>query len=306
MAESTAPPARARKQPRQAKSIRAEAQFREQCAARNWTILGLYVNARTPIVMICDKGHECTPLPTNVMRGRGACRTCAGHDPKATEARLRALAAERDWTITGTYIDVDTPLAVICERGHEWAPLPHHVLRGHGCLPCSGNDPREAEARLRVLAAERGWIITGTYVNAATPIAMICEHGHECAPWPTSVLSGNGSCRTCAGKQWDVFYVVRNGEADEVKFGITSGDPRPRLGRHARAGYREVIRLRTGLPDTVAPDLERDLLTALHGAGERPIAGREYFPGRALAAVLAFVDGRLTVPRPRAEQVPLW
>jgi hypothetical protein len=83
---------------------------------------------------------------------------------------------------------------------------------------------------------------------------------------------------------WDAFYVV-TGPAG-VKFGITSGDPRPRLRAHAAQGYRDVVRLATGLPGTVAPDAERAVMAALELAGEKPIRGREYFDISCVALVL--------------------
>jgi hypothetical protein len=78
-----------------------------------------------------------------------------------------------------------------------------------------------------------------------------------------------------------------------VKFGVTSGDPRQRLGAHARDGYTEVVRLVTGLPGTVAPDVERAAKTALAQAGEKPIRGKEYFDISCLAVVLDVADSWL-------------
>jgi hypothetical protein len=102
------------------------------------------------------------------------------------------------------------------------------------------------------------------------------------------VRKGSGLCRYCAGSEWDVFYVVLNDLEDSLKFGITSGDPRPRLGVHARYGFTQVARLRSGLPD--AYELEHDVKATLRLAGERPIRGREYFDVRVLATVLDVVD----------------
>ncbi|MYX39032.1 MULTISPECIES: hypothetical protein [unclassified Streptomyces] len=242
-----------------------------------------------------------------MLAGQGICRICADRDPATTEARFRQIAARHGWTIAGTYVNNRTPIEMTCAAGHACMPTPNKVLVGRGiCSICAGLNSDEAELRFRTLSGQRGWTVIGRYVNAVTPVDMVCDSGHACAPRPNGVLQGHGACRLCAGKTWDAFYVVRNPAADAVKFGITSGDPRPRLSNHARVGYREVIRLHTGLPDTVAPDLERDLLAVLRDAGEVPIVGREYFQGHTLAAVLAFVDDRLAIPRPRAEQVPLW
>ena len=104
-------------------------------------------------------------------------------------------------------------------------------------------------------------------------------------------------------KGWcgDVFYVVYNPATDVLKFGITSGDPRPRLGYHRRDGYTEVLRTFTALPNGEARALEGELKTLMRCAGVAPIINRlEYFPGAARNAVLGTVDawfpGRLTVP----------
>ncbi|MGW1204191.1 hypothetical protein [Streptomyces cyaneofuscatus] len=74
-----------------------------------------------------------------------------------------------------------------------------------------------------------------------------------------------------------MFYVVVDDVSSRIKFGITSGDPRPRLGDHARDGFKIVVRLLTELPETVAPDLESNLITMLMLGGVKPIRGREYF-----------------------------
>ncbi|MFF4292083.1 hypothetical protein ACFY0N_00330 [Streptomyces vinaceus] len=82
---------------------------------------------------------------------------------------------------------------------------------------------------------------------------------------------------------------------DVIKFGITSGDPRPRLGAHARQGLDSVVRLIEGLPGGVAPEIERTIRLALRDAGEKPVRGREYFRARTLALVLDLVDNHPAV-----------
>ncbi|MPY47110.1 GIY-YIG nuclease family protein [Streptomyces acidicola] len=86
-----------------------------------------------------------------------------------------------------------------------------------------------------------------------------------------------------------------------MKFGITSGDPRPRLSDHARDGFDCVIRLIEGLPGDLAPRLERAVLAALRDAREAPVRGREYFPARVLGLVLDVVDGWTRSPAPVEE-----
>jgi hypothetical protein len=111
----------------------------------------------------------------------------------------------------------------------------------------------------------------------------------------------------CAGKTWDVFYVVIDEVHDTVKFGITSGDPRPRLGIHARNGFDSVVRLIECLPGDLALRLERAVRAALRDAREAPVRGREYFPARVLGLVLDVVDGwtASSVPVGEPEQLTL-
>jgi hypothetical protein len=84
-------------------------------------------------------------------------------------------------------------------------------------------------------------------------------------------------CRICAGKSWDVFYVVTNLETSTLKFGITSGDPRPRLADHASDGFRMVNLLLTALGDGAALFIEDAVKASLRAAGHRPVRGLEYF-----------------------------
>jgi hypothetical protein len=87
--------------------------------------------------------------------------------------------------------------------------------------------------------------------------------------------------------------VVENEDQRRVKFGVTSGDARPRLADHRVAGYRTVVRLLTGLPDCAAPDAERAVKAALAMAGEKPVRGTEYFDASCLGLILDVADSWL-------------
>jgi hypothetical protein len=148
-----------------------------------------------------------------------------------------------------------------------------------------------AEARFReILAAAGATLLEPVWPGSKAPCRVRCSAGHEVSPQPHSILGGSGICRVCAGKSWDAFYVVVDRDAGRIKFGITSGDVRPRLTVHRGQGYREVIRALTGLPGTTAPDIERAVRGALRLAGIQPVRGREYYDASALALVLDVAD----------------
>lgn len=273
--------------------VSAEARFRARVEELGGVVLGRHVNTGTPVLVRCAYGHDCKPTPGNVLRGRGLCRTCAGQDPTATEARFRARLEELGATLVETrWLGSVTPHRVRCAAGHDCTPMPHNVVRGGGvCLICAGNDPEAVEARFRARVEELGGIVLGEYVNYRTPVAVRCASGHPCAPAPNNILAGRGLCLPCAKRIWDVFYVVTG--PDGVKVGITSGDPRPRLADHKRDGYDTVVRLHEGLTGTTARDLERELINLMKVSGVTPVRRREYYPAGALAAVLYVVDDYL-------------
>ncbi|MFP3986914.1 hypothetical protein U9R90_05305 [Streptomyces sp. E11-3] len=193
----------------------------------------------------------------------------------------------------------DEPHACLCPSGHECMPRPGHLRRGVGmCRTCAGKDPWVAEAAFRARVKELGGkVLEPVWLGANSPHRIRCAEGHEGAPTPSRVQQGAGMCRTCAGKAWDVFYVTVDEINGILKFGVTSGDARPRLTDHARDGFDSVVRLRVGLPGDLALRTERAVLAALRDAREAPVRGREYFPARTLGLVLDVVDG-WTAPRP--------
>lgn len=260
--------------------------------------------SRQKYAVRCAEGHMNRIWPIGLHQGRGICRACVGFDPegqwekfKARVERLGGVVLEEAWK------GKDEPHACLCPEGHRCAPRPGHVRAGIGiCRTCAGMDSRVAEAAFRARVEELGGeVLEPTWLGSGKPHRVRCSEGHECTPTPGAVQQGCGICRVCAGKAWDVFYVVADEINSTVKVGITSGDPRPRLGIHARDGFGSVVRLIEDLPDDLAPRLERAVLAALRDAREAPVRGREYFPARVLGLVLDVVDGWTTSPTPARE-----
>ncbi|GGU52372.1 hypothetical protein GCM10010274_46610 [Streptomyces lavendofoliae] len=257
----------------------------------------------------CAAGHLAAPRPNHVQQGGGLCRTCARNDPKAAEEAFRSRVDELGGVVLETtWLGKNKGHRVRCAQGHESTPRPSHVQQGKGiCRVCAGRDPRAAEAAFQARVKKLGGIVLEpVWLGAGEGHRVRCAQGHESAARPSDVQQGRGLCRTCAGKAWDVFYVVADDLNDVVKFGITSGDPRPRLRHHARDGFDHVIRLVEGLPGDVAPRLERTVLAALRDARESPVRGAEYFPVRTLALILALTDGwtASSVPKPSPAGAP--
>lgn len=260
---------------------RAADAFRARVAALGGVVLEpSWLGNGQPHRVRCREGHECRPTPGNVSRGQGICPTCAGHHSEVTRHAFYARVAELGGEILEpSWLGVDRPHRVRCAQGHLSTPRPSGVVRGHGvCRACAGRDPVAAEARFRARIAELGGtVLEAGWRGNGKPHRVRCPRGHTTCVRPDHLASGNGMCRYCDGRAWDVFYLVADRTAHRLKFGITSGDPRPRLTDHAHDGYRETLLLLRGLPAGAALTMERAVRKALRQAGERPIRGHEHF-----------------------------
>lgn len=252
----------------------------------------------------CSAGHVVRTWPIGLDRGRGICGSCTDRSPQATWEKFKARVEQLGGVVLEeAWKGNNEPHACLCPEGHQCSPRPGHVLQGIGiCRACAGRDPRAAESAFRARVAELGGeVLEPTWLGSREPHRVRCSAGHASSPTPNRVQGGDGICRMCAGKLWDVFYVVADEINDTVKFGITSGNPRRRLATHARDGFDSVVRLIEDMPGDLAPRLERAVLAALRDAREMPIRGREYFSARVLGLVLDVVDGWIRVSAPDSE-----
>ncbi|MFH8577159.1 hypothetical protein [Streptomyces zaomyceticus] len=272
----------------------AEAAFRARLADLGATLLEpQYLGSGKPHRARCDQGHDCAPRPNDMQKGKGICQTCAGNGRRSAEAAFRARLAELGVTLLETrYLGKGTGHRARCAVGHDCAPTPNAIQQGRGfCRACRGPASLASEAAFRARLTEAGaTLLESGWLGHKAPHRVRCVQGHEVTPRPNSLHQGQGVCRVCAGQVWDAFYVVRNDGRDVIKFGITSGDPRPRLADHAREGLDTVLRVHRDLPGNVARELELTILAALADACEAPVQGREFFHARVLPLVLDLVD----------------
>lgn len=264
-------------------------QFREriqmqggQCVYIKWQ------GVKVRHAVVCAVGHQCSPVPYQISIGGKICPTCTAAKPEVA-FRVR-VAAQGGTCIYTKWRGVLAPHDLICIVGHPCSPMPANVQRGQGiCKICVGNDPVRADKEHRArVTAQGGQCIYTNWRGARVPHDLICAAGHLCSPAPCSVKAGTGICRICSGRAWDVFYVVVDPLKHAVKFGISSGDPRPRLGVHRREGFTDVQLLRCDIPR--ARMIEADTRAVLREAGLVPLRGREYFDISALALILDFAS----------------
>ena len=166
------------------------------------TVLGDYVDTKTPVLARCAAGHDCKPSPGSVQAGNGICSVCARNDSAAAEATFRARLVELGATpLYEKWVGTNHPHDVRCVNGHNCAPRPGWVNQGRGiCRTCAGLDPAVAEANFRARLAELGATpLYEKWLGKDKRHHVRCANGHDCYVRPSCVRKGQGVCITCAG-----------------------------------------------------------------------------------------------------------
>jgi peptide methionine sulfoxide reductase MsrB len=108
-----------------------------------------YVNARTPLLWECAKGHQWKAKPTSIKNHGYWCSACAGVK-KLTLQEMQMLAQEHGGKcLSHEYVNNKTKLLWECAKGHQWETTPNHVRVGQWCPICA-NVRRSNYRKLKV------------------------------------------------------------------------------------------------------------------------------------------------------------
>ena len=167
-----------------------------------------YVNSLTKVKIECDKGHIFEQTPNHHVGGDG-CRKCRGY--YKTQEDFEAESIEMfplmfDYSKT-KFIDMSTPVILICSRNHEFTTVPTiHFREGSkgGCMDCA-----HIETSLRNLYTQSQWIELAIkqhgdtylyhkveYTNSQTGVCVVCRKHGPFQVTPACHLGGTG-CRKC-------------------------------------------------------------------------------------------------------------
>lgn len=293
-------------------SLEMERAFRSRVEELGGVVQGDWIGLVAAHGVRCAVGHEGAVKPRNVLKGYGICKPCGdrltGQGSTRDSASFAAEKAFRDRVeelggvvLEETWKGVKQPHRVRCPGGHETSPRPQSVNIGNGICERCGQSSKvwtkrfqksiDAEAAFKRRLKEFGATpLEDSWKGSTKPHRVRCCVGHDCTPIPRNIASGQGLCLTCTWSSQDVLYLVHDRQRDWVKFGITSGNPRPRLWSHAKDGFRVVVALHQGLPEGVAHAVEQGLIRKLRARGISSTQGREYFNGIHLSLILDLMN----------------
>lgn len=221
-----------------------EDEVRTRLCEKGFEMVGAYAGVtRSRATVRCREGHEWHALIDNLIKKNGTgCPHCKGM------AKLTFEEVERRLTPRGIRMVDGEPRAVTratfeCSNGHTWEARLGTVLIQTSCPHCRSNRPLtrdDVNARI----AERGYVLSGEYVNAGARAEFKCSNGHNWVAIPDNILRGKG-CPSCAEYGFNpehpaCFYTIRifSESGEYVGFGITK-DKETRFSYHARAIRKE-------------------------------------------------------------------
>ncbi|MEV7618034.1 hypothetical protein [Streptomyces sp. NPDC089799] len=160
-----------------------------------------WLGSSVPHRVRCPYGHESTPYPGNVSQGEGICRTCAGTDPAASEAKFRARVAELGGEVLEpVWLGAGTPHRIRCSNGHEATCYPTNVIRGEGiCRLCRG---RTWDAFYVVTDDDEGELKFGITSGSALP--RLGQHARDGYTTRVRLFTGLPT-----GVAWDIERSVK-------------------------------------------------------------------------------------------------
>lgn len=161
-----------------------------------------YVNAHTPITIICPVHGEFQQEPCDHLKG--GCRKCVFDNLRMTQEefirRAREIHGDKYDYSKVNYVNSNTKVTIICPVHGEFQQAPSEHLVGKGCRQCYFQSRRmtteEFIRKAKEIHGDRYDYSKTVYVNARTKLIIICpEHG-EFVQSPRCHLQGKG-CPSC-------------------------------------------------------------------------------------------------------------
>ena len=172
-----------------------------------------YVNERTPVIIICPIHGRFEQIPYSHLSGSG-CPECAKELRREKRSSNTSRFIQDSIKVHGPkyiysevdYVDTRTPVTIICPIHGKFEQIPSSHLSGCGCPECGKEIRREKRSSNTSRFIQDSIKVHGQkyiynevdYVNAKTPVTIICPIHGRFKQTPTSHLSGCG-CPECAG-----------------------------------------------------------------------------------------------------------
>jgi hypothetical protein len=112
-------------------------QVKEFFERKGYTLVSTeYVNNKTPLVYICNRGHQHVTRLNNLQQGN-SCPTCFGTTMLTYEFVKEAFKKVGYELLSTEYVNAHTKLDYVCNRGHHHSIIWNSFQQGDTCPTCS-------------------------------------------------------------------------------------------------------------------------------------------------------------------------
>lgn len=187
-----------------------------------------YITARKKITIICPIHGDFEQLPYNHLMGKG-CNKCSidRNRRQFTKSRDEFVKQSNkihnfkyDYT-SSNYINDSTKIEIICQKHGSFYQIPNKHLLGRGCPLCKSDKFRETnmEKYSEVFPRLSSDVHNNfydyskiNYINAKTPVEIVCPKHGSFLQIPSNHLNGNGcpSCKQSIGEKKIESYFIKN------------------------------------------------------------------------------------------------
>lgn len=167
----------------------------------------IYKGSRIPVTIICPIHGEFYPTPNNHISRKSGCPICrnewnAKHLKSSTidfiEKARKVHGDKYDYSLVD-YVNAKTAIKIKCPIHGVIEQTPDRHLRSCGCPYCGGSIKLTTEqfiSKAKEIHGDKYDYSKAKYVNAHTPITIICPIHGEFQQKPSEHLSGYG-CKQC-------------------------------------------------------------------------------------------------------------
>lgn len=157
-----------------------------------------YKNARTKLIVECDKGHIYEPTFDNFRLGH-RCSYC-NRNGKISVNKLLELLKNLKYNIIdiSTFQNSKSNITISCEKGHIFSTKWNYLNSGQGCPRCNGGSRISYEEIKNKIESVGYKLISDTYKNANSKIILKCDKGHEYETIYSNFYMGH-RCPQCNG-----------------------------------------------------------------------------------------------------------
>jgi len=159
-----------------------------------------YVNNSTKVCIICPEHGEFWQTPSAHLMGQ-KCKFCSNKKltTKMFIEKARKVHGDKYDYSKVEYIDNKTKICIVCSKHGEFWQKPGNHLRGQNCPFCTNEYSPTTEEwikRAKNVHGNRYDYTKSKYINAITPITIICKKHGEFLSYPNNHIKGCG-CPKC-------------------------------------------------------------------------------------------------------------